>query len=116
MPARPAPSFGHVDRLRRHLRARHPRYRPGPMTPPAPVPDDPALSQKGRWDPVFALPDVAIHTHPLPTGKVLSWGRRKDPNGGMNQQGCAPFVWDPVTGSAFHTVEPQRADGTPVNL
>jgi len=59
------------------------------------VPDDP--TQRGRWDSVFALPDVAIHTHVLPTGKVLFWGRRKDPKGSMHQQGCAPFVWNPGT-------------------
>src|SRR4051812_13444882 len=59
------------------------------------VADDP--TQRGRWDPVVALPDVAIHTHVLPTGKVLFWGRRKDPKGGMHQQGCAPFVWNPAT-------------------
>lgn len=73
-------------------------------------------AQRGRWDPVFVLPDVAIHTHVLPTGKVLFWGRRKDPNGSMHQQGCAPFVWDPATNAATPTREPQRADGTPVNL
>jgi galactose oxidase len=78
------------------------------------VPDDPA--QRGRWDPVLALPDAAIHAHVLPTGKVLLWGRRKDPNGGMHQKGCAPYVWDPATNTATPTPEPHRADGAPVNL
>ena len=35
----------------------------------------------GRWDPVFSLPNVAIHTHLLPDGRVLLWGRRDDPAG-----------------------------------
>ena len=80
------------------------------------MPDDPTWSVRGRWDAVVVLPDVAIHTHVLPTGKVLFWGRRKDPNGGMHQLGCAPFVWDPATNTATPTGAPQRADGTPVNL
>ncbi|GAA4902633.1 galactose oxidase-like protein [Actinomycetospora succinea] len=78
------------------------------------MPDDPA--QHGRWDPVIGLPDVAIHLAVLPTGKVLAWGRRRDPQGSMHQQGCAPFVWDPATGTSTPTDEPARADGTPVNL
>ncbi|GAA4862540.1 galactose oxidase-like domain-containing protein [Actinomycetospora straminea] len=78
------------------------------------MPDDPA--QQGRWDPVFALPDVAIHAAVLPTGQVLAWGRRKDPAGSMHQQGCAPFLWDPATGATTSTSEPERADGRPVNL
>ena len=78
------------------------------------MPDE---TEQGRWDPVFGLPDVAIHVTVLPTGKVLAWGRRKDPHGSMHQQGCAPFVWDPATGTTTSTEEPHRADGTtPVNL
>ena len=38
---------------------------------------DPAVW--GRWEPVFAFPNVAIHTHVLPSGRVLMWGRR-DPS------------------------------------
>ena len=30
----------------------------------------------GQWGAVFELPNVPIHTHVLPTGKVLFWGRR----------------------------------------
>ena len=36
--------------------------------------EDPAWSRMGRWDPVFELPNVAIHTHLLPNGTVLFWG------------------------------------------
>lgn len=78
------------------------------------MPDDP--TRHGRWDAVFQLPDVAIHTTVLPTGTVLAWGRRKDPHGGMHQQGCAPFLWDPATGSITPTEEPRQTDGAPANL
>lgn len=70
----------------------------------------------GRWDPVIALPDVAIHASLLPDGTVLAWGRRADPDGGMHQLETAPFVWDPVSGATRPTPRPTRADGTPVNL
>jgi hypothetical protein len=30
----------------------------------------------GRWDPAFTTPVVGVHTHVLPTGKVLLWGDR----------------------------------------
>jgi hypothetical protein len=32
----------------------------------------------GRWDPLFTTPVVGVHTHVLPTGKVLLWGDRGD--------------------------------------
>src|SRR6478672_3220936 len=70
----------------------------------------------GRWDPVFALPNVAIHTHLLPNGKVLLWGRRDDAGGSMNDHFCTPYVWDPATGSSTPTPQPKRADGSTVNL
>jgi galactose oxidase len=63
------------------------------------MPDDP--TQYSRWDSVITLPEVAIHTSVLPTGKVLFWGRRKDPhNLDMDQKGCMAFVWDPASGTA----------------
>jgi galactose oxidase len=70
----------------------------------------------GRWDPVFPLPNVAIHTHLLPDGRVLFWGRRDDPAGSMNEHSCTPHVWDPATGTSIPTPQPERADGTTVNL
>ena len=30
-------------------------------------------AEGGRWDPVFELPNVAIHANLLPDGKVLFW-------------------------------------------
>jgi galactose oxidase len=41
----------------------------------------------GEWSAVRPAPIVQIHLHLLPTGKVLSWGRKDDPQ-----------VWDPATG------------------
>src|SRR5918997_1626658 len=73
-------------------------------------------AQLGRWDPVFELPNVALHTHVLPNGKVLFWGRRDHPTGSMHEHECTPFVWDPTTGQLTPTPQPTRADGTKVNL
>ena len=70
----------------------------------------------GRWDPMFPMPNVAIHTHLLPDGRVLFWGRRDDPAGSMNEHSCTPHVWDPATGASTPTPQPKRADGTTVNL
>ncbi|MBV8995605.1 MAG: hypothetical protein JO287_18335, partial [Pseudonocardiales bacterium] len=72
--------------------------------------------QLGRWDPVFELPNVAIHTHVLPNGKVLFWGRRGHPTGSMHERECTPYVWDPGTGELTATPQPKRADGTKINL
>ena len=35
------------------------------------------MSKMGEWEPKFDLPNVAIHVHVLPTGKVLFWSRRE---------------------------------------
>jgi galactose oxidase len=70
----------------------------------------------GHWDPVFALPNVAIHAHLLPDGRVLFWGRRDDPAATMNEHVCTPYVWDPATGASTPTPQPRRADGSTVNL
>ena len=75
-----------------------------------------AWTQLGRWDPVFKLPNVAIHTHVLPNGKVLFWGRRGHPTGSMHEDWCTPYVWDPRTGELTATLLPTRADGTKINL
>jgi galactose oxidase len=78
--------------------------------------DDPALALVGRWDQVFTLPNVAIHTHVLPNGTVLFWGRRDDPSDSLNEHVCTPHVWDPATGASTPTPQPKLADGTTVNL
>src|SRR5918911_3882124 len=75
-----------------------------------------AWARLGRWGQVFNLPNVAIHTHVLPNGKVLFWGRRDRPTDSMHAHACAPFIWDPTTGKLAATPAPTRADGTKVNL
>jgi galactose oxidase len=55
--------------------------------------EDPAV--RGRWDPIFMLPNVAIHTHVLPDGRVLMWGRRDPGIADLDPHECTPFVWDP---------------------
>ena len=70
----------------------------------------------GRWDPVFDFPNAAIHTHVLPNGKVLFWGRRDKPTDSMHERECTPYIWDPRTGKLIPTPQPERADGTKVNL
>jgi hypothetical protein len=75
-----------------------------------------AWAHRGRWDPIFELPNVAIHTHVLPNGKVLFWGRRDQPTGSMHEHECTPYIWTPRTGELTPTPQPKRADGTKVNL
>jgi hypothetical protein len=71
---------------------------------------------KGLWEPVFALPNVAIHTHVLPNGRVLMWGRRDNPMDSLDVHECTPFVWNPGDGIVVPTPQPQLQDGTTVNL
>lgn len=82
-----------------------------------PATQDPSWARLGRWDPVFTLPNVAIHVHVLPNGKVLFWGRRDHPEGTLNEHECTPYIWDPGTGDLVPTPQPTRGDGTTkVNL
>jgi galactose oxidase len=43
--------------------------------------------QPGQWTAPFTWPDIAVHMHLLPNGRVLTWGRFQ-----------GPFVWDPASG------------------
>lgn len=70
----------------------------------------------GRWNPVFGLPNSAIHTHVLPNGRVLMWGRRDQPTETLDEHHCTPFVWDPATGQITDTPQPKTANGETVNL
>jgi hypothetical protein len=70
----------------------------------------------GRWGPVLTFPNVAIHAHVLPNGRVLMWGRRDDPNDSLDVHECTPFVWDPNDGQITNTPQPTVANGTKVNL
>jgi galactose oxidase len=78
--------------------------------------EDSTWADLGRWGPVFELPNVAIHTHVLPNGKVLFWGRRDQPTGSLHEHECTPYIWDPRTGELTPTPQPTRADGTKINL
>jgi galactose oxidase len=70
----------------------------------------------GRWDPVIQLPNVPVHTHLLPSGKVMFWGRRLDLEGSMDQHVCAPHLLDPATGETKPARRPRMPDGKDVNL
>ena len=81
----------------------------------------PGPAELGQWSPSFALKNVAIHTHLLPTGQVLYWGRRKEFGSPvfatLNDHDCQTYLWDPATGLSRLTAnQPALADGTPVNL
>lgn len=66
----------------------------------------------GRWDPVFTFPNVAIHTHVLPNGRVLMWGRQdKSKPGDLDVHKCTPFVWDPK--SPLDPTDPQNPSARP---
>jgi galactose oxidase len=73
----------------------------------------PALGQPeklGQWEPRFDLPNVAIHVHVLPTGKVLFWSRREwrgnKPAEGLDPHDCTPRILDPVTRMVIETPKP----------
>lgn len=58
------------------------------------APAAPNTARVGQWSPIIPLPNVPIHTHVLPTGKVLFWGRRHPP-GQTNliaQPACDPRI------------------------
>jgi Domain of unknown function (DUF1929) len=82
---------------------------------------DPA--EVGQWTEEIKLPNVPIHTHVLPTGKVLFWGRRTPPAApdyaSLNQQSTQAFLWDPANpeGGAKPTAnEPTDVNGKSINL
>ncbi|HLX92416.1 MAG TPA: galactose oxidase-like domain-containing protein [Puia sp.] len=77
----------------------------------------------GQWSGTIPLANVPIHTHVLPTGKVLFWGRR-DPPGtpdfpSLNQHETHAFIWDPSnpTKPAIPTNnQPRDSRGNLINL
>jgi len=80
---------------------------------------DPA--KVGQWSAPFALKNVPIHAHLLPTGKMLYWGRRKEFGSTvfatLNDHACQTYLWDPVTEISTETKNaPAMKDGTSVNL
>jgi galactose oxidase len=62
----------------------------------------------GQWSKVIDLANVPIHTHVLPTGKVLFWGRRNPPGNStatadfpsLNQHATEALIWDPANEDA----------------
>lgn len=74
-------------------------------------------ASRGRWEPVFPLPNVAVHAHVLPTGRVLMWGRRDRPEQSLDVLECTPFLWNPSTGQVANTEQPMLKNGkTKINL
>ena len=61
---------------------------PAPQAPPGP-------DTLGQWSGVMNLPVVPIHSHLLPTGKVLFWDRHIS-SGQAGQEEINPRLWDPV--------------------
>src|SRR5690349_12610047 len=64
-----------------------------PEAPPAAVEPPPPAARleatTGQWSPVITWPQSAVHTHLLPTGKVLFTSEFAF--------GDAPLIWDPST-------------------
>ncbi|MBV9563864.1 MAG: DUF1929 domain-containing protein, partial [Bradyrhizobium sp.] len=72
--------------------------------------------QDGHWEAVIRLPNVPVHSHLLPNGKVLFWGRRVDLKGDMDQQQCDVYLLDPNTAETHKVSSPTLPDESPVNL
>jgi len=83
--------------------------------------------QRGQWGGPFTLPNVAIHAHVLPTGLVLMWGRRDNPQQSLDTDPasplapglppappatCTPFLWNPANGNITQTPQPTLNDGS----
>jgi len=80
-------------------------------------------AQVGQWSPIVPLPNVPIHTHVLPTGKLLFWGRRNPPATSdfpsLNQHATHAFLWDPAKPNAPAIPtgnQPTDAAGNSINL
>src|ERR1700740_2232839 len=78
-------------------------------------------SVQGQWSEVFSLPNVAIHMHVLRNGRVLFWGRRKQPTDdsfeSLNEHETHPFLLDPTTMCCTPTSnQPARESGEAINL
>jgi hypothetical protein len=83
--------------------------------------------KRGQWGDPFTLLNVGIHAHVLPTGLVLMWGRRDNPQQSLDTDPasplapglppappatCTPFVWNPANGNMTPTPQPTLNDGT----
>jgi hypothetical protein len=85
-----------------------------------PTPQVAHPSAVGAWSDTFTLPNIAIHAHLLPTGKVLYWGRRSKPGkatfDSLNEHECHPFLYDPATRASTPTPLPKDGAGNLINL
>ncbi|MGO9784133.1 MAG: galactose oxidase-like domain-containing protein [Streptosporangiaceae bacterium] len=83
--------------------------------------------KRGQWGNPFTLLNVGIHAHVLPSGLVLMWGRRDNPQQSLDTDPasplapglppappatCTPFVWNPANGNMTQTPQPTLTDGT----
>jgi hypothetical protein len=89
-----------------------------------PLTNHPSATQPsltGTWSEVLNLANVAIHTHVLPTGNVLFWGRRKQPTdnsfASLNEWETHTFLLDLQSFECRPTAnQPVDGDGKPINL
>lgn len=95
-----------------------------PAAPAAPA-GDPV--EVGQWSDIIPLPNVPIHAHVLPTGKVLFWGRRNPPGitpdaadfPSLNQHATQALIWDPAdphAGAKPTGNQPTDSQGRSINL
>ena len=79
----------------------------------------------GQWGRLFGLENVAAHVSMLPTGKIIYWGRRANPddttNASLNEHFTRAFLLDPSTKvstpAAAERESPKQFDsGNEVNL
>ena len=83
--------------------------------------------KRGQWGDPFTLLNVGIHAHVLPTGLVLMWGRRDNPQQSLDTDPasplapglppappatCNPFLWNPANGNMTQTPQPTLNDST----
>jgi galactose oxidase len=104
---------------------------PSVLTPAAATQSNPIipagnLAVTGQWSEVIQLPNVPVHLHVLPTGKVLFWGRRNPPGTtpnnadfpSLNQRSTTAYLWDPANPNATQTTSnsPTDSQGNPINV
>jgi hypothetical protein len=59
----------------------------------------------GEWSKPINFENVPIHTHVLPDGQVLYWGRREKGED-LNPHNCTPRIWNPKTKTEKATHQP----------
>jgi hypothetical protein len=87
---------------------------PEPSTAASAIPQE-----QGKWQAPFNVPNVVIHAHVLPNGKVLFWGRRDHPTDSLDAHVCTPHIWDPENPTAPPETTPKpllHGNQTTINL